>query len=178
MTTVELLRHAVAVDREQWWGRPDRDRPLTRAGREQARAIAEVLTGADPLVALYSSSHLRCVDTLQPVAVATGLDIRTEDGLAEAASLPVLDGGNAWVASAWLAGRGLAFLARAVAKHPGGRVVACTHGDVASALMAALVGRDGIGLTDVRCPKGGWFTLTFDGPRCLGALAHRPPVPA
>jgi hypothetical protein len=52
--------------------------------------------------------------------------------------------------------------------------VACSHGDVIPAFMAALTGRDQLDLTDVRRKKGERFTLHFDGLRCTGAV----PVPA
>jgi 8-oxo-dGTP diphosphatase len=168
-TTIELLRHAEAVGRDKWWGRPDAERPLDEAGRRQSEAIARALAAGAPIGGLYSSPSLRCVATLDPLAAALGLDVGLDDGLAEASTLPVLDGGDAWVSSAWLGGRGLALVERLLVEHAGARLVACSHGDVIPAIMAALVGRDGLGLTDVRCPKGAWFTLTFEGSRCMGA---------
>jgi broad specificity phosphatase PhoE len=175
MTTIELIRHAKALSRNDWWGRPDRDRPLTESGFDQARALRRELAEGPPIAALYSSPFTRCVQTLEPLAGALGLEVREEEGLAEAMTLPVLDGGDAWVASAWLAGRALALLNRLVRDHEGGRVVACSHGDVIPAVLAGLVGRDGLARADVRCPKGARFTLIFDGPRCVEAVLTAPP---
>lgn len=175
MTTVELVRHAKAAARDDWWGRPDRDRPLTEIGREQARALRRALTADGPIDAIYSSPYARCVQTVEPLAGAVGLEVREEDGLAEAMTLPVLDGGDAWVASAWLAGRALSLLNRIARGHEGARIVACSHGDVIPAVMAALAGRDGLAISDVRCPKGARFTLTFDGFRCVDAVLTGPP---
>lgn len=175
MTVVELVRHARAGSRDRWWGRPDRDRPLTDEGMAQARALAERLAG-DDVLALYSSPYVRCVQSLEPLADALGMPIVEDDALGEAVSVAVSDGGDGWVTPAWLGARGLAFLDRVVAAHPGGRVVACSHGDVIPATVAALVGRDSLGLSDVRCKKGGWFTLAFDAGRCVGAEPHGPPV--
>ena len=59
--------------------------------------------------------------------------------------------------------------------HAGRRVVACSHGDVIPATVALLVGRDALDLTDVRCAKGGRWTLRFIGRRCVGAAYHDPP---
>jgi 8-oxo-dGTP diphosphatase len=174
-TIVELVRHADAAARDEWWGRPDRARPLTDVGRDQARAISRQLSAGGPIAALYSSPFTRFVETLEPLAGSLGLPIHEEEGLAEAMTLPVLDGGDAWVASAWLAGRALSLLNRLVREHAGARVVACSHGDVVPAVMAALTGRDGLGLTDVRCRKGGRFTLTFEGLRCTEASLTGPP---
>lgn len=175
MTYVELVRHAKAQSRERWWGKPDRERPLTEAGWEQSRTLARQLAAAGPVVRLYSSPSTRCTQTLEPLAAALGLDVVADDALGEAMTVPVVDGGDAWVVSAWLGGRAIAFLDRVVAEHPRGHVVACSHGDVVPALMAVLVGRDQLDLHDVRCRKGGRFTLTFEGPRCVAARHHPPP---
>jgi 8-oxo-dGTP diphosphatase len=175
VTTIELLRHAQALARDGWWGRPDRDRPLTDIGHDQSRALRRQLDTGVPVTALYSSPFVRCVQTLEPLAAGLELSVREEEGLAEALTLPVLDGGDAWVASAWLAGRALSLLNRIVHEHDGERVVACSHGDVIPAVMAALAGRDGLPITDVRCKKGARFTLTFDGVRCVDARLTGPP---
>lgn len=174
-TTIEFLRHAEAVGRDRWWGRPDRERPLTEEGRQQSRAVTRALSAGPPIAALYTSPLLRCTETLEPLAASLGLDLVHDEALAEAATLPVVDGGDAWVASAWMGGRGLALFDRLLPDHAGERLVACSHGDVIPAVLAALVGRDGVDLTDVRCPKGGWFTLTFEGSRCVQALPHPAP---
>lgn len=177
MTTIELVRHAKAHSRDAWWGRPDRDRPLTEPGMDQARLLAQVLgQQGEPISHLYSSPWVRCTQTLEPLADEMGLAVLEVDELGEVVSLPVHDGGDAWVTSAWLAGRALAFINRVVAEHPGGRAVACSHGDVIPALVALLVGRDRLDVTDVRCPKGGRFTLEFDGSRCVAATHHPPPT--
>jgi broad specificity phosphatase PhoE len=175
VTRIELVRHAKASSRDRWWGRPDRDRPLTDEGQDQARALARQIVREGPVDALYSSPFTRCMDTVAPLADALGTEAVAEDGLAEAPGLPVLDGGDAWVASAWLAGRALAFINRVVSTHDGGRVVACSHGDVIPAVMAALAGRDALDLREVRCPKGGRFSLTFDGTRCVRAVLIEAP---
>ncbi len=175
MTRIELVRHAKASSRDRWWGRPDRDRPLTDEGHEQSRALARQIVREGPVDAVHSSPYTRCMDTVAPLADALGVKVIAEDGLAEAASLPVLDGGDPWVASAWLAGRALGFINRVVGIHPDGRVVACSHGDVIPAVMAALAGRDSLDLHEVRCPKAGRFSLTFDGPRCVQAVLIEAP---
>ncbi|MGI8873964.1 MAG: phosphoglycerate mutase family protein [Egibacteraceae bacterium] len=175
VTTVELVRHASAAARAEWTDRPDVERPLDAAGRAQARAIAEQLARGAPIAALHASPAVRCAQTIEPLAEATVLEVAAAEGLAEAATLPVLDGGDPWVAAAWLAGRTLRLLDELVAVHAGQRVVACSHGDVIPAVMAALVGRDGLDLADVRCRKGGRFTLTFDGDRCVDAVVSGAP---
>jgi 8-oxo-dGTP diphosphatase len=175
VTTIELVRHAQAIARDRWSGHADRERPLTEDGERQAEVLADVLTGQGSPDAIYSSPFVRCTQTVAPLAEAIGLEIRDADGLAEADAIAVLDRGDAWVASAWLAGRAIAFLDRAVAAHDGGRIVACSHGDVIPAVMAAIAGRDGLEMSDVGCRKGGRFTLAFEGGRCVDVRRHEPP---
>lgn len=173
--TIEVVRHGVAAARDDWWGRPDRERPLSTVGRAQAEALGKELVEGHPLTGLWSSPATRCTETLMPLSAATGLEAIEEEALAEAVAVPVLDGGDAWVAAAWLGGRALGLVDRLVAAHPGERLVLCSHGDVIPALLAALAGRDGLAVADVRCAKGGRVSLTFSRGRCVAAAASDPP---
>jgi len=175
MTVVELVRHAKAYPREQWWGKAERERPLTKSGFVQSRRLALLLHGQGPIDGCYSSPFVRCVQTLEPLAELVGVKIVLEPGLGEATTLPVHDGGDGWVVSAWLGGRAVAIIDRVVSEHAGGRIVLCSHGDVIPAVMALLVGRDDVNLDDVRCRKGGRFTLEFDGAVCVDITASPPP---
>ena len=114
MSEILLIRHAVAGDRARWDG-DDALRPLTDAGRRQARSLAELFSGR-PLAHLLSSPFVRCVQTLLPLALARGLTIETSDDLAE---------GRPWELVEKLA------LELAV-DGPGAM---CVHGDVMEALM-------------------------------------------
>lgn len=178
MTTIELVRHAKAESRDRWWGKPDRERPLTEDGWEQSRLLAHQILADGPLAGLYSSPFTRCTQTLAPLAQKTGLPIIPEDVLGEATRLPVLDGGDAWVASAWLGGRAIALVNRVVAQHRDERVVLCSHGDVIPALLAVLTGRDALHLSDVRLRKGARVSLRFEGTRCASASRVPPPLEA
>lgn len=173
-STIELVRHGEAYRRHQWRGPSDRERPLDRRGFSQARAIADALAGS-PVAALYSSPFVRCRQTLEPLGEAVGLPVTDEEDLGEAANVPVTDRGEAWVTAAWLGGRAARFLDRAAAAHAGGRVIACSHGDVIPAVLAVLTGRDALDLRDVHLAKGAWCTLEFNGGRCVGATLHPPP---
>lgn len=110
-----------------------------------------------------------------PLADAVGLEIHEADALNEAHGVPVLDGGDAWVSAAWLGGRALGTMDELVAAHTGQRLVLCSHGDVIPSVLASLAGRDGVDLADVKCAKGGRFSLTFLGGRCVDAVPHGPP---
>ena len=76
-----LVRHAKAGSRERWTA-PDRDRPLTAAGRVQAAALTRLLQATTRVVS--SSPYLRCVETVAPLAEALAkskLDRRTQPGI-------------------------------------------------------------------------------------------------
>lgn len=168
MTTIELVRHAEAQRRDEWQGGPDIQRPLTPAGRAQAAALADELA-AEPVVAVLSSPFARCIQTVAPLAERLALEVVRTAAIGEVRTLPVLDGGDPWVGSAWLGGRALRLLGQLADDYPHGRVVVCTHGDVLSATLAVLAGRDVLDLSDVSCQKGGRYTLRFDAGRCVRA---------
>ena len=83
MSAVHLIRHAKAKNRLEWED-PDHLRPLTKRGRREAAALAERL-GAESLERLLSSPFVRCVQTLEPLALEVDLPIETTDLLAEGA---------------------------------------------------------------------------------------------
>jgi 8-oxo-dGTP diphosphatase len=173
-TSIELVRHAKAQSRDHWWGKPDRQRPLTKQGLAQAKTLAGQLA-ALPVTHIITSPFTRCVQTVEPLAARLGMQIEFADALGEAPGVPVLDGGDTWVASAWLGGRALALIDRLVVDEPGGHAVLCSHGDVVPSVMAALAGRDGLEISDVHLKKGARFHLTFKGPKCIAAEAVPPP---
>lgn len=106
-----LLRHASAGDRYAW-ADDDRLRPLDKKGRRQAEKLAvELDTGH--VGRIVSSPYVRCVQTVEPLAAALGLEVELDERLAEG-------GGSS---------------ARALLDEPG--VVACTHGDVIFELIGA-----------------------------------------
>ena len=76
-----LVRHAEAAP-----GHPDELRPLTAAGREQARALGERLAAEQPDLVL-SSPLLRARETAAAIARATGAELRIDERLAPGATL-------------------------------------------------------------------------------------------
>jgi broad specificity phosphatase PhoE len=56
--------------------------PLTEAGAEQARVLAEALA-AEPVVAVYASTAVRAQQTAEPVALAHDLEVSVVDGAQE-----------------------------------------------------------------------------------------------
>jgi 8-oxo-(d)GTP phosphatase len=70
---VILVRHAKAGKRSQWKG-DDRLRPLDADGAEQAQRLAVLLKTFAP-ARILSADLVRCVQTVEPLAKALGLDI-------------------------------------------------------------------------------------------------------
>ena len=135
--TIRLVRHAHAGSRSAWIG-DDRDRPLSGKGIAQARAIAERLAPLRP-TAVISSPHLRCVQTLEPLAQMCGLVVVRDPRLQEDSPLE----------------SSLAALEDA----PDGAVL-CSHGDVIPDAVNGLI-RRGMDLGDspVALRKASMFVL-------------------
>lgn len=76
-----ILRHAWAGDRDAWEG-DDEDRPLDERGRVQAQLLVQELAPFE-LERILSSPARRCVETVEPVAHARGLEIERRAELAE-----------------------------------------------------------------------------------------------
>jgi probable phosphomutase (TIGR03848 family) len=160
MTTLFLIRHGLtAVTGSRLYGRAPGIH-LDERGRRPA-ALVERFEGVQ-LNALYSSPLERCVETLEPLAVARGLEIRTSDALIEmdaghwtGRTLPSLrrvklwntvqrnpsrfafPGGESFVDAE---ARVLDEFERIVARHPRGRIVVCTHGDIVRVLISHYAG--------------------------------------
>jgi 8-oxo-(d)GTP phosphatase len=76
-----VIRHARAGDRAEWQG-DDRKRPLDKRGGRQAQALVDELAEF-PLTRILSSPYDRCVQTVEPLAAARGLQIELRDELSE-----------------------------------------------------------------------------------------------
>ncbi len=83
-----LVRHGETESslRHVYSGRADI--PLTDAGREQARTVAESLAGAG-VDAVYSSPLVRAADTAAAIARATGAPLKIEQRLIEVDYTPI-----------------------------------------------------------------------------------------
>jgi 8-oxo-dGTP diphosphatase len=87
---IYLVRHAKAGERRVWEG-DDVARPLSKHGWKQSEAIAKRLA-AKGVSALYSSSYVRCMQTLEPLAARLDFTITPEPRLYEGAPFePVLE---------------------------------------------------------------------------------------
>lgn len=149
-----LTRHGAAGDRAEWEG-PDALRPLTPKGRRQADGLVELL-GAHAIAAIVSSPYVRCVQTLEPLAVALRVQLADADWLAEGAQ------------------PGAAF-DRLLGLAPSG-VVACSHGDVIGGIVE-LVAREGVDIGSApRLQKGSTWRFEVSAGRPAAASYLPPPV--
>jgi 8-oxo-dGTP diphosphatase len=111
-----LVRHGHAGRRSTYKG-DDQTRPLSKRGAEQALALVPLLSGFRPQ-RILSSPYVRCYGTVRPTAEALGLPVESIDELAEghgADAIPLLE------------------------RMVGESAVLCTHGDVATDVLASLV---------------------------------------
>jgi phosphohistidine phosphatase SixA len=128
-----LVRHASAGSRSDW-NEDDKLRPLDPRGHEQADALVELLRPFD-VHRVVSSPYVRCVQTVEPVAAALGVEVELDDRLAEGAGSAALE----------------------LLREDG--VVACTHGDVVEDVLgrhlkkaASVVLRDGVVVAEIPRP--------------------------
>jgi 8-oxo-dGTP pyrophosphatase MutT (NUDIX family)/broad specificity phosphatase PhoE len=144
LTTLPLVRHALAGKRSAWDG-PDDLRPLTTSGHNQAAALRDLLPrfGADRV---HSAPLVRCVQTVEPLAQRLHAEIVLEPLLSERGYQ-----GNEPACVARL---------RAIAA-AGGTPVVCSQGDVITDLLARLAKESGHVLPNTRAAKGSTWMLPF-----------------
>ena len=128
---------------------PAHEARAPRGGRDRRAA------GEEPLARLVSSPYVRCVRTLEPLAVALDLPIETTDVLAEGA-----DGDRAAELMLSLAGDG--------------SIACCTHGDVLFDIVD-VVAESGVALDAPRAaPVASTWVLTVQDGRFVGRAVRRP----
>ena len=117
---VIALRHGKATPPDAWDG-PDATRPLLDRGRAQALSVAPGIAAFGP-AALVSSTAVRCVETIDPVARRTGLRVVESDAISQDAYT--------------MRGEGVAHLVREIIA--GARsTVLCSHGPVLPQILEA-----------------------------------------
>jgi phosphoserine phosphatase len=168
VTTIFLARHG-----ESDWNVEQRfqghtDRPLTERGREQARALAD-LVAAEEIDAVYTSPLSRARETAEIVAARAGVEpvelpelreVNTGSwsGLSRAeveARFPAgfahwRSGGSGWEDGESydeMAERVIGALQKIAEDHPGGRVLVISHGGPIRAVHAAA---EGVSINDYR----------------------------
>ena len=174
-----LVRHAepIAI------GTPevdDDDRPLTDAGREAARELAEELDGWE-ITAIYSSPYARSVETVTLLAERRGMRVQLLDDLRERRLTMEPDEGwretleRAWTDAEYAPPggesgrdaqrRAIGTLDLLRVRHPdGGRLVLGSHGNLISLLLQALEPAVGFEF-HMAMPTPALYRLTHDGLR-------------
>jgi 8-oxo-(d)GTP phosphatase len=144
-TTVLLVRHGDAGERDAWRGDDDL-RPLTAAGHRQAKVLRALL----PLFGarrVYSASPLRCRQSVEGLAADLEVPTIVETRLSEteyAADPPA----------------GLRRLLE-IAAEPAGPAVVCSQGGVIPDLVCKLAESAGLEPLDVASRKGSFWGLFF-----------------
>jgi 8-oxo-dGTP diphosphatase len=131
-----LVRHAKAGNRRQWSSDDDL-RPLSRAGRAQAEAIAGALAHVG-VTRVVSSPYVRCRQTLDPLAQRVRLPLELSDELAEGALLTDT--------------------LRLIDKLHGEVAALCTHGDVIERVLEHLA-HTGVDVDGNKLEKGATWVL-------------------
>jgi broad specificity phosphatase PhoE len=153
--TIYLVRHARAGERGTG-SHDDWLRPLSRAGRSQARGLIGLLHD-ERFDRVLSSPYVRCLETVVPIAGARRLAIEPEDALGEGGDLDSV----------------LAI----VRKHMATGALLCSHGDVIPAVLASLAA-SGVDIgNDPRCPKGCTWVLEAPGGGDISRVRYLPPPP-
>lgn len=164
---LDLVPHCASTPREGWSSSHDL-RPLSDLGFRQAAILGEVFgTEAD---AVYSSPALRCRQSVAPLAAAAGVSVVAMDGLREAGGFTepaewvsgVFAPVGPSLGGAWVAGRAAAEIVPLAARHPGGHIVACSHGDTIPAVLSYLAAAHGCPLPRL-IAHGGWYRLCVRG---------------
>ena len=147
-----LVRHAEAVAPSDPRYEQN-DRPLAASGRRDAERLADELA-AEPVAAIYSSPYPRAVQTVEPLARRLGLEISPVDNLRERLLSPgalpdwreqlqrswadfgyALEHGES---SAEAQRRVTEVLAALRRRHPAGRIVVASHGNLIALALHAI----------------------------------------
>ena len=75
------LRHGKAVPPASWDG-PDATRPLLHRGLDQSQSVAPAIAAWGP-ARVVSSSAVRCLATVEPLGVLTGVQVKQTAGLSQ-----------------------------------------------------------------------------------------------
>ena len=145
MTTIFLVRHGETVDNARQIMQGQTQGALNERGREQARQVAERLSG-EVIDAVIASDLRRAIQTAEVIAKSHGLPVVTTPLLRErdwgsftGRFIPDLQG-EAWPddieSEEALLRRAHQFLQKVTATYEGKRVVAVGHGIINKAILA------------------------------------------
>ena len=146
---IYLVRHAKAGSRRAEGH--DEERPLTDNGHRQADVIAELLATSE-IDRILTSRYVRCVETVAPMSLRTGVKVEVHEALAEEAAIE-----DAWDLLESLAGT---------------NTVLCSHGNILSPLLDRVMRRGAeIEADEWTCHKGSVWRLEPGGKKRTFAKA-------
>lgn len=183
---VFLVRHANPV-MPGTEGYTEISRPLTAIGLENATVLAQSLESEQEIVAIYSSPMRRAVQTVEPIALAWGLEVvQIPDLVEHSLSIEPIDHWQEILKRSWLdfdfsleggetmrqtQTRGLRVLEQLVKQHPRGDVVIGGHGTIFSLILHGL--RQPVDCTfHLAMPMPALYQLEFEGGHCRHVLGH------
>ncbi|NND74696.1 MAG: histidine phosphatase family protein [Ilumatobacter sp.] len=150
---IYLVRHSKAGERRVWTGE-DIDRPLSKTGWKQSKAVAARLAKKQ-VTSLHSSPYVRCRQTLEPLGELLGLEVQEDKRLLEDEPFePVLE---------------------MLTDVPDGAVL-CSHGDIIPAVIQALVRRGMEVETPPDWRKASVWVLRRKGDRITKGKVWPPPT--
>jgi 8-oxo-dGTP diphosphatase len=150
--TVSVVRHAKAGSRHGWRD-DDFLRPLSKAGRAQAKALTRWLA-SEPVGRIISSPYVRCVQTVEGLAKQTDLALEVAEELTEGAAFSQS--------------------LRLIEKLGQDNAVLCTHGDVIGNLLGHL-DRLRVLHDEPQMPKGSTWVLELEHGDITAARYVPPP---
>jgi 8-oxo-dGTP pyrophosphatase MutT (NUDIX family)/phosphohistidine phosphatase SixA len=161
---VILLRHARAIAKKAWrkaGHTDDRTRPLSDLGREQAKALGEVLATFAP-AQVISSATRRCLDTVAPYAERAGAGVAPEPSFSVDSTADA-DGEAGWTATH--------DAERRIAEAAGSRrpVIICAHRQNLPWLLAQACAAVGAPVPDGPPLQGGAFWVLQVAGRLLAS---------
>jgi len=149
-----VVRHANAGDRAAWKGL-DRLRPLTTLGQRQAEELAESMS-AEPIDTVLSSTYVRCVQTVEPLANRRKLRVEPSGDLEE--------------------GAGAERVIHLIEAFKGRNIVLCTHGDVVQEVLDRLIAQGLVSRARASLEMGSTWVLEERDGR-IASAKYRPLTP-
>jgi 8-oxo-(d)GTP phosphatase len=166
---VILLRHAAAVGKKGWrkaGHTDDGSRPLSGRGREQAGALAGLLSAFAP-ARVISSTARRCLDTVEPYAERAGVPVEPEPAFTVDRIAPA-HGESGWAETP--------DARRRIAEAAGSRrpVIICAHRQNLPWLLAEACAAVGAPVPDgPPLQRGAFWVLQIAGLRLASAEQHQ-----
>jgi 8-oxo-dGTP diphosphatase len=140
-----LVRHAHAGDKRAWRG-PDSLRPLSVHGRREANGLLTRLRDY-PITRIISSPAVRCLQTVEPLALRRGLPVESADTLGVKADP--------------------AGLADLLLDPAADETVLCSHGELIGTALTRLLGPNLADVGQLTWPKGSTWVLEADAGQVL-----------